>query len=165
MDRLSLLFFESLTNKYQNKEIWNFLFCIWFLVVGWCNERNNYHFFFMSFKVCHPPHRDRRCHGIFCMIRSVILLGNNIHTILFYWSSIQNSKPMKCSFKWLKAYVSEEILNWHCLSLSLNADLCIHFYWLSRLRQASHRKMIQISALKLRLWLCHFKISSDTSGF
>ena len=25
-----------------------------------------------------------------------------------------------------KAYVSEEILNWHCLSL--NANLCIHFY-------------------------------------
>ena len=24
--------------------------------------------------------------------------------------------------------------------LSLNADLCIHCYWLSRLRQASHRK-------------------------
>ena len=38
----------------------------------------------------------------------------------------------------LKAYVCEEILNWHCLSL--NADLCIHFYWPSRLRQASHRK-------------------------
>ena len=60
----------------------------------------------------------------------------------------------------LKAYVSEEILNWHCLSL--NADLCIHFYWLSRLRQASYRKKIQSSALTLRLWLCHFKISSDT---
>ena len=27
-----------------------------------------------------------------------------------------------------KAYVSEEILNWHCLSLSINADLCVHFY-------------------------------------
>ena len=49
------------------------------LVVGWCNERNNYHSFFMSFKVCNPPHRDR-CHGIFRMIRSVILLGN-IHII------------------------------------------------------------------------------------
>ena len=65
--------------------------------------------------------------------------------------------------KKLKAYVSEEILSWHCLSLILNADLCIHFYWLSRLRQASHRKMIQ--NLALRLWLCHFKISSDTSAF
>ena len=32
------------------------------------------------------------------------------------------------TFLLLKAYVSEEILNWHCLSLSLNADLCIHFY-------------------------------------
>ena len=62
-----------------------------------------------------------------------------------------------------KAYVSEEILNWYCLSLSLNADRCIHFYWLSRLRQARHRKMIQSSAL--RLWLCHFKIFSDTSAF
>ena len=62
----------------------------------------------------------------------------------------------------LKAYLSEEILNCHSLSLSLNADLCIHFYWLSRLRQASYRKKIQSSALTLRLWLCHFKISSDT---
>ena len=35
--------------------------------------------------------------------------------------------------------------------LSLSADLCIHFYWLSRLRQASHRKIIQKSALRLRL--------------
>ena len=64
----------------------------------------------------------------------------------------------------LKAYVSEEILNWHCLSLNLNADLCIHFYWLSWLRQASHRKMIQSSVHRLRLWLCHFKIS-DTPAF
>ena len=57
----------------------------------------------------------------------------------------------------LKAYVSREIWNWHCLSL--NADLCIHFYWLSnKLRQASHRKMIQSSALRLRLW--RFKIST-----
>ena len=36
-----------------------------------------------------------------------------------------------------KAYVSENILNWHSLSLSLSADLYIHFYCLSRLRQAS----------------------------
>ena len=27
----------------------------------------------------------------------------------------------------LKAFVSKEILNWHCLSLSPNADLCFHF--------------------------------------
>ena len=38
--------------------------------------------------------------------------------------------------------------------LSLSADLCIHSYWLSRLRQASQGKMIQSSALRLR----HFKI-------
>ena len=36
--------------------------------------------------------------------------------------------------------------------LSLSADLCIHSYWLSRLREASHRKMIQSSALRLRLY-------------
>ena len=65
----------------------------------------------------------------------------------------------------LKAYVSEKILNRHCLSLSLSADLCIHFYWLSQLRQASHRKMIQSSALRLRLWLCHLKMSSDNQAF
>ena len=34
-----------------------------------------------------------------------------------------------------------------CLSLSLSADLCIHSYWLSWLRQASQGKMIQSSAL------------------
>ena len=32
--------------------------------------------------------------------------------------------------------------------LSLNADFCIHFYWLSQLRQPSQRKMIQSSALQ-----------------
>ena len=37
--------------------------------------------------------------------------------------------------------------------LSLSADHCIHSYWLSRLRQASHRKKIQSSALRLKLWL------------
>ena len=51
----------------------------------------------------------------------------------------------------LKAFVSNEILNWHCLSLSPNADLCFHLYWLSRMGQASHRKIIQSSALRLRL--------------
>ena len=30
------------------------------------------------------------------------------------------------------------------------------------LTKPTHRKMIQSSALRLRLWLCHFKISSDT---
>ena len=36
------------------------------------------------------------------------------------------------------------------LCFSLSADLCIYSYWLSRLRQASHRKMIQSSALRLK---------------
>ena len=65
----------------------------------------------------------------------------------------------------LKAYVSEEILNSLSHSLSLSADLCIHFYWLSWLRQASHRKRIQSAALRLRLWLRLFIISSDTPEF
>ena len=47
--------------------------------------------------------------------------------LLFIWQEC----PVT-TFSYLKAYVSEEILNWHCLSL--NANLCIHFYWLSRLR-------------------------------
>ena len=67
------------------------------------------------------------------------------------------------SMNWLKAYTSDEILNWH--SLSVSADICIHFYCLSRLKQASQRKMIQSSALRLRLWLCQFKISSDNPAF
>ena len=50
-------------------------------------------------------------------------------------------------FSGQKAYVSEKILNWH--SLSLSADLCIHFHCLRRLRQASQRKLIQSSALRL----------------
>ena len=45
---------------------------------------------------------------------------------------------------WLTASVSEEIL-------SLSADLCIHSYCLSRLMQASQRKMIQSSTIGLRL--------------
>ena len=61
----------------------------------------------------------------------------------------------------LKAYVSEEILNWHCLSL--NADLCIHFYWPSRLRQASHRNMIQRSRLRLCLFVCLLYVPLSTA--
>ena len=72
------LYFFRIADQQKTKQR-NFEFCTWFLVVGWCNERNNYHSFFMSFKVCNLPHRDR-CHGIFRMIRSVILLGN-IHII------------------------------------------------------------------------------------
>ena len=53
----------------------------------------------------------------------------------------------------------KEILNWH----SLSADLCIRFYCLSWLRQASQRKMIQSSALRLRL--SQFKIYSDAPAF
>ena len=72
----------------------------------------------------------------------------------------RSNSCQETQMKWttleIKAYVSEEILNWHCLSLSLNADFCIHFYWLSQLRQANHQKMIQSSAL------CQFKISWNT---
>ena len=64
-------------------------------------------------------------------------------------TAIVPNAPMYISCLILKAYASEEILNWHCLSLSPNADLCIHFYWLSQLRQVSHRKTIQGSALIL----------------
>ena len=60
--------------------------------------------------------------------------------------------------KLLKAYLSEEILNW--LSLSLSAELCIHFYSLSQLRQASQRKMIQCLALRLSLRLSRFFLIS-----
>ena len=37
-----------------------------------------------------------------------------------------------------------------CLSLSLSAYLCIDIYWLSWLGLASHRKLIQNAALRLR---------------
>ena len=62
----------------------------------------------------------------------------------------------------LKAYVSAKILNWHSLRHSHSAEICIHFYCLSWLRQARQRKMIQKSALWLCLRLCQFKISWDT---
>ena len=64
------------------------------------------------------------------------------------YSTGASALKYECSIRWeLKAYVSEEILNWYRLSLSLSADLCIHFYCLSQLRQAVQRKVIQTSAL------------------
>ena len=65
--------------------------------------------------------------------------------------------PYACFGK-QKTDVSEEILSWYTLSLS--ADLYIHFHCLSWLRQAFWRKMIQSSAIRLILWLSQFKISS-----
>ena len=71
--------------------------------------------------------------------------------------------PLHCLI-WLKLWQTFGTVFVKILKrLSPNADLCIHSYWLSPLRQASHRKMIQSSAL--RLWLRHFKISSDTPAF
>ena len=64
----------------------------------------------------------------------------------------------------LKANVSQKILNWHSLRHSHSAEICIHFYCLSWLRQARQRKMIQSSALWLCLGLCQFKISWDTEA-
>ena len=81
-----------------------------------------------------------------------LICKNYFGTVSTYHPSCHKSFSLKI----VKAYESEEILNWHCFSLSLNANLCIHFYWLSRLRQASHRKIIQSSALRQRLW--RFKI-------
>ena len=74
--------------------------------------------------------------------------------LLFFW-------PRE-SWMVLKANVSQEILNWHSLRHSHSAEICIHFYCLSWLRQARQRKMIQNSALWLCLRLCQFKISWDT---
>ena len=70
--------------------------------------------------------------------------------------NFQNFFPLHRSFFYLacacfgkqKAYVSENFLNWHGLSVS--ADFCIHFYGLNRLRQASQRKKIESSALRLK---------------
>ena len=65
----------------------------------------------------------------------------------------------------VKTNVSQEILSWHSLRHSHSADICIHFYCLSWLRQARQRKMIQKSALWLCLRLCQFKIFADTWAF
>ena len=55
--------------------------------------------------------------------------------------------------KLYRDYRTVFVKNLKCLSLSLSlsAYLFIHFYWLSWLKQASHRKLIQNSALRLRL--------------
>ena len=82
----------------------------------------------------------------------------------FFLNDNENDKqkaPPKTKL-FLKANVSQEILNWHSLRHSHSADICIHFYCLSWLRQARQRKMIQSSALWLCLRLCQFKISWDT---
>ena len=85
----------------------------------------------------------------------------------FFHKILQNSlqKPQFIFFSFFVNYENENKEFWVpertvfvkiLRRLSLSADLCIHSYLLSQLRQASHRKMIQISALILRLW--HIKI-------
>ena len=71
----------------------------------------------------------------------------------FYENHDNISRAMLPSIKkqGLKAYVSEKILSLLSLRHSLSADICIHFHCLTSLRQASHRKMIQSSALRQRL--------------
>ena len=44
------------------------------------------------------------------------------------YSPLNSDACKKISLVTKNAYVSEEILNWHSLSLSLSADICIHFY-------------------------------------
>ena len=76
---------------------------------------------------------------------------NLIYYILSQIFYLKNRVIMSAIRQAFKAYVSEEILHWHSLCLSLSADICIHFHCPRRLRQASQRKMIQSSALRLRL--------------
>ena len=126
-----------------------------------------------------------RKNGFFYILRPILLSFDtfwifNIHFDIFLWFCghsnwfvalliiFQNIFPLHIFFFYLayacfgkeKTYVSEEILNWHGLSLS--AEFCIHFYCLTQMRQASQRKIIQSSALRLRLWLSQFKISLGT---
>ena len=69
--------------------------------------------------------------------------------------------------------VKEKWFNVQLLVAKLGAQHCnliseysfIRYLRVSRLRQASQRKMIQSSALRLRLWLCQFKISLDNPAF
>ena len=56
----------------------------------------------------------------------------------------------------LKSYVSGEIL--FCFSRS--ADLCIHFYWLSLVRQAINRKIIQ--SIVIRLFKYHSAVAATS---
>ena len=130
---------------------WNYeVETTWINLIGWHHKTSS--------KYCHTAH---------CLQWKIWALKcRNVHLSWRFWSSNSFQQFFENAIrKGFKAYVSEEILNWHCLSLSLNADLCIHFYWLSWLRQASHRKRIQSAALRLRLWLRLFIISSDTPAF
>ena len=70
----------------------------------------------------------------------------------------------KTGLSFLKANISQKILNWHSLRHSHSAEICIHFYCLSWLKQARQIKMLQNSALWLCLRLCQFKISWDTQA-
>ena len=79
-------------------------------------------------------------------------LGQSSHWPSVWWSKYYFDR-LKI-LQWIAGLdlrtVFVKILKLLSLSLSLSADLCIHSYWLSWLRQASHRKMIQSSALRLR---------------
>ena len=70
---------------------------------------------------------------------------------MWYWSLF-----IFFNFDSFKANISQEIRYSH------SAEICIHLYCLSWLRQPRQRKNIQNSALWLCLRLCQFKISWDT---
>ena len=62
---------------------------------------------------------------------------------------------------WISSFCGE----WNFSQLVSVDSTSIREIRVSRLRQASQRKMIQSSALRLRLWLFHFKIFSDNPAF
>ena len=67
--------------------------------------------------------------------------------ILFKWTLLERSLRSLLRSLVIKSLIDNIFIE----RLGFSAYLCIYFYWLSWLRQASHRKLIQNSALRLRL--------------
>ena len=72
------------------------------------------------------------------------MVGSWLNLLLCYTNLVNLKRKYKTKLRTVFVKILER------LSLNLNADLCIHSHWISQLRQASHRKMIQSSALRLK---------------
>ena len=81
-------------------------------------------------------------------IKDKLFQEETFFTIIFTYLHGVNHRLL---YIWMKLLHLRTVFVKILKHLSLNAYLCIHFYWLSWLRQASHIKLIQNSALRLRL--------------
>ena len=134
---------------------WEFAILEIFLIRPFWKKIKKQFFYFIPMKISQ---------SLVEILKITLVLSQKSHTpnisvpsVTFSWRFLTSNTLEQLLFKlekkclWLKAYVSKEVLNYHSLSLSLNADICINFYWLGWLRHASRKKMFQNSALRLRL--------------